>query len=127
MRIEIVWNIDRSCRSCNAEGGGIDIDLHLADVARAGGHWADRAPDGSDCYYANCNCQMPGMLCPVELLDWPPVGSRVNNPQLDVDHIGDWLEYLHVVDEKLADAVKKLEAAIADGTIRIEENVSPAA
>lgn len=50
----------------------------------------------------------------------PLVGLRgVSDGETDVDHINDWLEYLHVVDEKLADAVQKLEAAIADGTIRL--------
>jgi adenosylhomocysteine nucleosidase len=50
----------------------------------------------------------------------PLVGLRgISDGDSDVDHIGDWLEYLHVVDEKLAVAVKKLEAAIADGAIRI--------
>lgn len=50
----------------------------------------------------------------------PLVGLRgISDGDTDVDHIGDWLEYLHVVDEKLADAVRKLEAAIAGGTIRI--------
>ena len=50
----------------------------------------------------------------------PLVGLRgISDGDTDVDHIGDWMEYLHVVDEKLADAVQKLEAAIADGTIRI--------
>jgi len=50
----------------------------------------------------------------------PLVGLRgISDGDTDVDHIGDWLEYLHVVDEKLAGAVQKLEAGIADGTIRI--------
>lgn len=50
----------------------------------------------------------------------PLVGLRgISDGDTDVDHIKDWLEYLHVVDENLADAVQKLEAAIADGTIRI--------
>ena len=50
----------------------------------------------------------------------PLVGLRgISDGDTDVDHIGGWLEYLHIVDEKLADAVTKLEAAIADGTIRI--------
>ena len=50
----------------------------------------------------------------------PLVGLRgISDGDTDVDHIGDWLEYLHIVDEKLADAVRKLEAAIADGTISI--------
>ena len=50
----------------------------------------------------------------------PLVGLRgISDGDTDVDHIVDWLEYLHIVDEKLADAVRKLEAAIADGTISI--------
>jgi hypothetical protein len=88
VRVEIVWNTDRSCAGCNAQGGGIDIDLHMTDVARAMGHWAGSAPDESDCFYANCTCGMPGTLCDTERLDWPPVG-RSNNPQLDIDHISD--------------------------------------
>ena len=50
----------------------------------------------------------------------PLIGLRgISDGDGDVNHIGDWLEYLHIVDEKLADAVRKLEAAIADGRIRI--------
>ncbi|MEP9385893.1 5'-methylthioadenosine/S-adenosylhomocysteine nucleosidase [Mesorhizobium sp. KR9-304] len=55
-----------------------------------------------------------------QIFDVPLIGLRgISDGDTDVDHIGDWLEYLHVVDEKLADAVKKLEAAIAGGTISI--------
>jgi adenosylhomocysteine nucleosidase len=50
----------------------------------------------------------------------PLVGLRgISDGDTDVDHIGGWLEYLHIVDEKLADAVQKLAAGIADGTVRI--------
>ena len=50
----------------------------------------------------------------------PLVGLRgISDGDTDVDHIGDWLEYLHIVDEKLADAVNKLEAAISEGRISI--------
>ena len=50
----------------------------------------------------------------------PLVGLRgISDGDTDVNHIGDWLEYLHIVDEKLAQAVAKLEAAIVDGTIGI--------
>ena len=50
----------------------------------------------------------------------PLVGLRgISDGDTDVDHINDWLEYLHVVDERLADVVQKLEAGIADGTISI--------
>jgi len=50
----------------------------------------------------------------------PLVGLRgISDGDGDVEHIGDWLEYLHVVDEKLAEAVRKLEAAIADRVVRL--------
>jgi adenosylhomocysteine nucleosidase len=50
----------------------------------------------------------------------PLVGLRgISDGDTDVDHIGGWLEYLHIVDEKLADAVQKLAAGIADGAVRI--------
>lgn len=35
----------------------------------------------------------------------------------ELQHVGNWTEYLHVIDEKLADAVDRLETAIADGLI----------
>lgn len=50
----------------------------------------------------------------------PLIGLRgISDGDTDVSHIGDWLEYLHVVDEKLAETVRRLEAAIADGSIRL--------
>ena len=50
----------------------------------------------------------------------PLIGLRgISDGDTDVDHIGDWLEYLHIVDQKLAQAVAKLETAIVDGTIGI--------
>jgi adenosylhomocysteine nucleosidase len=50
----------------------------------------------------------------------PLVGLRgISDGDTDVDHIGGWLEYLHIVDENLANAVRKLEAAIADGVVKL--------
>ena len=46
----------------------------------------------------------------------PLVGLRgISDGKAERRHIGDWTEYLHVIDEKLAEAVGRLEAAIADG------------
>lgn len=46
------------------------------------------------------------------------VGLRgISDGRTDLTHIGDWTEYLHVIDEKLAAAVDRLEAAIAEGSI----------
>lgn len=88
VRVELVWNTDRSCRTCNPQGGGLDLDLHLADVARSGGHWNRLAPERSDCYWENCKCAAGGAICADGVIEWPPAGA-VNNPQLDVDHNGD--------------------------------------
>ena len=48
----------------------------------------------------------------------PLIGLRgISDGDTDVSHLGDWTEYLHVIDEKLADAVRLLEASILDGSI----------
>lgn len=53
-----------------------------------------------------------------QLFDVPLVALRgISDGATDLKHVGDWTEYLHVVDEKLAAAVGMLEAAIADGTL----------
>lgn len=46
----------------------------------------------------------------------PVIGLRgISDGKQDLTHIDDWTEYLHVIDEKLADAVDRLEVAIASG------------
>ena len=48
----------------------------------------------------------------------PLVGLRgVSDGKAEVHHIDDWTEYLHVIDEKLAGAVRALEQAIAAGEL----------
>ncbi|MET0575990.1 MAG: 5'-methylthioadenosine/S-adenosylhomocysteine nucleosidase [Mesorhizobium sp.] len=42
----------------------------------------------------------------------------ISDGAADLKHVGDWTEYLHVIDEKLAAAVDRLEAAIASGELR---------
>lgn len=50
----------------------------------------------------------------------PLIGLRgISDGITDVSHIDDWTEYLHVIDEKLAEAVLKVEQAIADGSIAL--------
>ena len=41
----------------------------------------------------------------------------ISDGAADLKHVGDWTEYLHVVDEKLAIAVDRLNAEIAAGAI----------
>ncbi|MEW9807695.1 5'-methylthioadenosine/S-adenosylhomocysteine nucleosidase [Mesorhizobium sp. ZMM04-5] len=50
----------------------------------------------------------------------PLVALRgISDGAADLSHVGDWTEYLHVIDEKLAAAVKTLEAAIAEGAVAL--------
>jgi adenosylhomocysteine nucleosidase len=51
-----------------------------------------------------------------QLFDIPLIGLRgISDGAADLRHVGDWTEYLHVIDEKLADAVGLLDQAIGDG------------
>ncbi|WP_432284726.1 5'-methylthioadenosine/S-adenosylhomocysteine nucleosidase [Aminobacter sp. BA135] len=55
-------------------------------------------------------CQMFGV---------PLIGLRgISDGAADISHVGDWTEYLHVVDEKLAHAVNLLGRAISSGELR---------
>jgi adenosylhomocysteine nucleosidase len=48
------------------------------------------------------------------------IGLRgISDGVVEVSHINDWTEYLHIIDEKLAAAVLRLEAAIETGAIAI--------
>lgn len=50
----------------------------------------------------------------------PLVGLRgISDGKAELKHVGDWTEYLHVIDEKLAAAVTELEQAIADGSVAL--------
>ncbi|PAQ03311.1 5'-methylthioadenosine/S-adenosylhomocysteine nucleosidase [Mesorhizobium mediterraneum] len=53
-----------------------------------------------------------------QLFGVPLVGLRgISDGAADLRHVGDWKEYLHVIDEKLADAVMRLEQAIGSGAL----------
>ena len=48
----------------------------------------------------------------------PLVGFRgISDGTAELRHVDDWTEYLHVIDERLAAAVDRLETALADGTL----------
>jgi len=50
----------------------------------------------------------------------PTIGLRgISDGRGALTGIHDWLEYLHVLDEKLADAVARFGRAVADGTFQI--------
>jgi adenosylhomocysteine nucleosidase len=49
------------------------------------------------------------------------IGLRgISDGAAELKHVSDWTEYLHVIDEKLAGAVETLEAALENGSLRIE-------
>ncbi|UVC09080.1 5'-methylthioadenosine/S-adenosylhomocysteine nucleosidase [Rhizobium sp. TH2] len=48
----------------------------------------------------------------------PLIGLRgISDGKAEVSHINDWTEYLHVIDEKLADVVNAMITAIESGTL----------
>jgi len=50
----------------------------------------------------------------------PLIGLRgISDGKADVHHIDDWTEYLHVIDEKLAETVDRLHDAIKAGVIAL--------
>jgi len=53
-----------------------------------------------------------------QLFGVPLIGLRgISDGAADLRHVGDWTEYLHVIDEKLAGAVGLLEQAIGEGLL----------
>lgn len=55
-----------------------------------------------------------------QLFGVPLIGLRgISDGAADLRHVGDWTEYLHVIDEKLAAAVGLLERAITSQAIRL--------
>ncbi|UZD71365.1 5'-methylthioadenosine/S-adenosylhomocysteine nucleosidase [Brucella sp. JSBI001] len=59
-------------------------------------------------------CQLAGI---------PLFGLRgISDGASELQHVGDWTQYLHIIDEKLAHAVERLEAAIADGLLSDPDN-----
>ncbi|MCZ4090658.1 5'-methylthioadenosine/S-adenosylhomocysteine nucleosidase [Sinorhizobium psoraleae] len=50
----------------------------------------------------------------------PLIGLRgISDGKAELKHVDDWTEYLHVIDEKLAAAIDRLEAAMETGEIRL--------
>ena len=50
----------------------------------------------------------------------PLIGLRgISDGKEELKHVGDWTEYLHVIDQKLAFVIDELENGIAAGTIPI--------
>lgn len=53
-----------------------------------------------------------------QLFSIPLVALRgISDGAEELRHVSDWTQYLHVIDRKLADAVRLLEKALADGAL----------
>lgn len=62
-----------------------------------------------------------GALRACQAFGVPLIGLRgISDGKAELTHIGDWTEYLHVIDEKLAAAVDRLEAAMLDGSLTLK-------
>ena len=54
------------------------------------------------------------------LFDVPLIALRgISDGAAELQHVGDWTEYLHIIDEKLAAAVQRLVPALANGQIAL--------
>lgn len=50
----------------------------------------------------------------------PMIGLRgISDGSADLSHVGDWTEYLHVIDEKLAGAVDRLAQSLGSGDVAL--------
>jgi len=50
----------------------------------------------------------------------PMIGLRgISDGKAELKHVNDWTEYLHVIDEKLAATIDRLETALEAGEIRL--------
>lgn len=55
-----------------------------------------------------------------QLFDVPLIGLRgISDGAADLHHVDNWTEYLHVIDEKLAAAVDRLETSLATGQLSL--------
>lgn len=55
-----------------------------------------------------------------QLFGIPLIGLRgISDGKEELKHVGDWTEYLHVIDEKLANTVDRLENALKSGDLTL--------
>lgn len=108
----------------------LDLPVEVSLPVRIPGIPAARLSTGanivSGAAYAGIDADMVemetfGALRACQAFGIPLIGLRgISDGKAELTHIGNWTEYLDVIDEKLAAAVDRLEAAMLDGTIALK-------
>jgi adenosylhomocysteine nucleosidase len=87
-------------------------DVPEASLATGASVVSGRAYDGIDADMVDMETYAVLRAC--QRFEVPLIGLRaISDGAAELRHIGDWTQYLHVVDEKLAGAVGRLEEALA--------------
>jgi adenosylhomocysteine nucleosidase len=107
----------------------LDLPVEVALPVRIPGIPEARLSTGanvvSGAAYATIDADMVEMETFAELRACQTFGVKlaglrgISDGKAELTHIGDWTEYLHIIDEKLAAAVDRLEAAITDGVVAL--------
>ncbi len=101
----------------------IPLTLSIPGVAKARLSTGANVVSGSG--YDHVDADMVEMetfaiLRACQRFDVPMIGLRgISDGKAEVSHISDWTAYLHVIDQKLAQAVDSLCAAIQEGEIAL--------
>jgi adenosylhomocysteine nucleosidase len=101
----------------------VDLSLHIPGVKTASLSTGANIVSGAT--YETIAADMVEMetfavLRACQSFSLPLIGLRgISDGKAELKHIGDWTEYLHVIDEKLASAVDALEKAVKTGEIAV--------
>ncbi|MBW8640290.1 5'-methylthioadenosine/S-adenosylhomocysteine nucleosidase [Hoeflea sp. WL0058] len=100
----------------------VDLPLRIPGIAEASLSTGANIVSGKT--YDMINADMVDMetfaiLRACHHFNLPLIGLRgISDGAAELTHVNDWIEYLHVVDEKLAETVDILETSIGEGTLR---------
>jgi adenosylhomocysteine nucleosidase len=99
----------------------VDMPLRIPDIAEASLSTGANIVSGAayDAIAADMvDMETFAVLRACHRHDVPLVALRgISDGAAELRHVDDWTEYLHVIDEKLAEAVGQLESAIGEGKI----------